>query len=200
MKETEFIKIKTLLKEGGIFAYPTETVYGLGADPYSRTAVEKVLALKGRSLHQTPLLLIPDREWLPKLTKRVSPVAERLMDLFWPGPLTLIFEASRDIPSWLLRDNETIALRISSHAWVKSFIQFYGEPLISTSANPSGKESALSLDKVHAYFGPELLCVDGGVLSGSHGSTIVAIEGDNVRILRKGELSEDEIRSKVRDE
>src|SRR3989338_11425861 len=119
LNQQDFPRVKEILESGGVFAYPTETVYGLGADPFQREAVQKVLELKGRPLHQTPLLLIPNREWVGKLAKNISPLAERLMDRFWPGPLTIVFESSREIPSWLLRDDETIALRFSSHPWIE---------------------------------------------------------------------------------
>ena len=113
--QKDFQKIKQLLETGGVLAYPTETVYGLGCDPFNREALERVFHLKNRSLSQSPLLLIPNTEWVLKLTQAIHPLAVRLVEAFWPGPLTLVFSAASDIPPWLIRDNETIALRWSSH-------------------------------------------------------------------------------------
>jgi len=140
-------KIIGILEAGQIIAYPTETVYGLGSDPFQRSAVEKVMTLKGRPLHQSPLILIPNLDWLPKLTKNITPLAQQLIKAFWPGPLTIVFEVSREVPSWLLRDDETIALRLSSHPWVQAFFEKYQKPIISTSANPSGQTSADTIDR-----------------------------------------------------
>lgn len=191
----EFQKIKGLLERGEVFAYPTETVYGLGADPLQRISVERIMQLKGRPLHQTPLILIPNREWITRLTKDVSPAAVRLMDAFWPGPLTIVFEASREVPSWLLRDDETIALRISSHPWVTSFLKAYDKPLISTSANASGQPSATDIVTVKRYF-PEGVShfVDAGTLKSSQSSTIVSLQDSHIQLLRQGDITLDQLK------
>ncbi len=187
--QKDFSKIKTILEQGGIITYPTETVYGLGCDPFNRKALEKVFELKHRELSQTPLLLIPNTDWLMKLAQNISPLAVRLMEAFWPGPLTLIFSAAPDSPPWLIRDNETIGLRWSSHPWIKSFLDFYQKPLVSTSANPSGQKSALSPEEVRGYFplGVEY-GVEGGTLSVSKGSTIMAIQDCDIQVLRQGDI------------
>ena len=188
--QKDFPKIKQLLEAGGVIAYPTETVYGLGCDPFNREALERVFSLKNRKLSQTPLLLIPNTDWLLKLAQNINPLAIRLVEAFWPGPLTIIFSAAPDIPPWLIRDNETMALRWSSHPWIKSFLDFYQKPLVSTSANPSGQKSALSPEEVSCYFPSGIdICVDGGVLSASKGSTIVAIQDCEIQILRQGDVA-----------
>lgn len=188
--EANFLKIKHILETGGVIAYPTETVYGLGCDPFNREALERVFNLKNRKLSQSPLLLIPNTDWLLKLAQNINPLAIRLVEAFWPGPLTIVFSAASDIPPWLIRDNETIALRWSSHPWIKAFLDFYQNPLVSTSANPSGKSSALSREEVGRYFSSGIdHCVDGGTLSPSKGSTIVAIQDRDIQILRQGDVS-----------
>jgi len=191
----EYTKAAEIIDAGGIIVYPTETVYGLGANPFERSAVEKVMALKGRPLHQSPLILIPDVSWLPKLTKNISPVTARLIDHFWPGPLTIVFEAAREVPSWLLRDDETIALRVSSHPWVESFMAHYQKPIISTSANVSGQPSAADVDTVKRYF-PEGIgyYADVGKLSPSKSSTIVSLKDSTVNLIRQGDVSLDELK------
>lgn len=188
--EANFLKIKHILETGGVIAYPTETVYGLGCDLFNRKALERVFNLKNRKLSQSPLLLIPNTDWLLKLAQNINPLAIRLVEAFWPGPLTIVFSAASDIPPWLIRDNETIALRWSSHPWIKAFLDFYQNPLVSTSANPSGKSGALSREEVGHYFSSGIdHCVDGGTLSPSKGSTIVAIQDCDIQILRQGDVS-----------
>ncbi|MBI3019684.1 MAG: threonylcarbamoyl-AMP synthase [Deltaproteobacteria bacterium] len=188
--QENFSKIKQLLETGGVIAYPTETVYGLGCDPFNRKALERIFNLKNRSLSQSPLLLIPNTDGLLKWVQNISPLAIRLVEAFWPGPLTIVFSAASDIPPWLIRDNETIALRWSSHPWIKAFLDFYQKPLISTSANPSGQKSALSQEEVGYYFSSGIdHCVDGGTLPPSKGSTIVAIQDRDIQILRQGDIS-----------
>ena len=188
--QKDFQKIKQLLETGGVIAYPTETVYGLGCDPFNREALERVFYLKNRKLSQSPLLLIPNTDWLLKLAQNINPLAIRLVEAFWPGPLTIVFSAASDIPPWLIRDNETIALRWSSHPWIKAFLDFYQKPLVSTSANPSGQKSALSQKEVGCYFSSSIdHCVDGGALSPSKGSTIVSIQDQEIQILRQGDVT-----------
>lgn len=188
--EANFSKIKSILEAGGVIAYPTETVYGLGCDPFNRKSLERVFNLKNRKLSQSPLLLIPSTDWLLKLTRDIHPLAIRLVEAFWPGPLTIVFSAAPDIPPWLIRDNETLALRWSSHPWIKSFLDFYQKPLVSTSANPSGQKSALSRDEVYQYFPSGIdHCVEGGRLSDSQGSTLVALQDHTIQILRHGDIS-----------
>jgi len=196
----DFSNIKTILEAGGVMAYPTETVYALGCDPFNRKALERVFYLKNREFSQTPLLLIPNIDWLEKLTQNVHPLAMRLIEAFWPGPLTLVLSAALDIPPWLIRDNETIALRWSSHPWIKSFLDFYQKPLVSTSANPSGEKSALCLQEVKAYFPSGIdQCIDGGPLCSSKGSTIVAIQDRDIQILRSGDLTAERIKKVIDD-
>ncbi len=193
--QEDFQKIKEILEKEGVIAYPTETVYGLGCDPFNREALEKVFKLKNRALSQTPLLLIPHTDWLLKLAQNINPLAIRLVETFWPGPLTLIFSAASDIPPWLIRDNETIALRWSSHPWIKSFLDFYQKPLVSTSANPSGQKSALSPREVEKYFPSGInYFVDGGTLTSSKGSTIVAIQDQEIQILRQGDIPLEQVK------
>lgn len=188
-KKNNFKLIQEILKNDGIIAYPTETVYGLGCNPFSKNALEKVFALKGRKLEQTPIVLIPNEQWLHRFAKDITPTVRYFTKKYWPGGLTLVLTAAPTVPNWLLRDDETIALRISSHPWVKEFMTFSNTPLISTSANVSHDASSLTLAQVKTYFPTQIdYCVDGGTLAPSRGSTIVRISQTQITLMREGDV------------
>lgn len=191
-------EIATSLRGGAVLAYPTETVYGLGCDPWQRTAIQKLFELKGRRLEQSPLILIPGVHWLKRLTKSIDLLTARLVDQFWPGPLTIVFPASREIPAWLIRDDETIAIRMSCHPWVMEFMKTYDAPLISTSANPSGEAPASTLEDVKRYFPTGIdVVVEGTCAAASKGSTIVTVRDDMIHLLRSGDLPLETIQLKA---
>ncbi|HBQ20588.1 MAG: threonylcarbamoyl-AMP synthase [Deltaproteobacteria bacterium GWA2_38_16] len=192
---SDFLTIKEVLQKGGVICYPTETVYGLGCDPFNRAAVEKVFKLKERKLEQSPLLLIPNKEWVLRLAKDISKTALQVIEQFWPGPLTLVLNASSQIPSWLIRDDESIALRISSHPWVSAFLNYYGFPIVSTSANKRGAVSSQSLKDVKTYFPQGIdYTVDGGELSFSRGSTIVSVRDNTIQLIRSGDVTLEQLK------
>lgn len=191
MTQSEFSSIKHILDKGGILAYPTETVYGLGCDPFQKEAVERIFKLKGRKSGEPPLLLIPNREWLYSLVTDVPPQVLALMDRFWPGPLTIALPAKESTPKWLRHRDNTVALRISSHPWVDAFLSFYRQPIVSTSANLSGRPPARTVVDVKKYFyhseGGVDYCVDGGRLPRSQGSTLISFDG-RFKLIREGAI------------
>jgi L-threonylcarbamoyladenylate synthase len=179
-----------LIEDGGVMGYPTETVYGLGGDPFDRSVVTRIQQLKGRGEGKPFLLLIPSRSDLASLVRPPSDAAYRLMETFWPGPLTLVFEALPDLPSSLSGSDGRIGLRISPDPFCRRFMEDFGGPLISTSANPSDRPPARSPGEVAAYFGESLdLIVDGGRRDSGIVSTVVDVSGSSLRLLREGALS-----------
>lgn len=154
MNSPDFFLIKKILDGGGVIAYPTETVYGLGCDPFQKAAVEKIFELKGRG--HAPLILIRDKTWLPHFVKDIPSEAMELMRKFWPGPLTLALKANESVPLWLRHTQGTIALRISSHRWVEEFLSFYDRPLLSTSANKSGQNPLQDIESIKRIFSNEI--------------------------------------------
>ena len=192
-RSSGFAGIKHILDEGGILAYPTETVYGLGCDPFRKEAVERIFKLKGRKSGEPPLLLIPNREWLYSLVIDVPSQVLNLMDRFWPGPLTIALPAKESVPKWLRHRDKTVALRISSHPWVEAFLSFYCQPIVSTSANLSGLPPARAAIDVKKYFSKEVDdCVDGGLLPPSQGSTIISFDG-RFKLIREGAIAREDL-------
>jgi len=178
-----------VLRQGGVIAYPTETVYGLGCDPFRPDAVERLRRLKGRKAPVPFLLLISKRESIDSLVNGVSSAAERLMAEFWPGPLTLVFSASGRAPAAVLGGMRTIGMRQSSNPFCRILLGLLDGPLVSTSANHSGEESAKTADKVIVSFSGDLdLIVDGGTLGDSLPSTIIDVSRSEPHLLREGAL------------
>lgn len=178
------------IKNGGLIAYPTETVYGLGADPYRGEAIQKIFVAKGREETKGIILLIRGATDLATLVRAVSPTAQTLIRAFWPGPLTLVFEARPELPPALLGGRGTIALRHSSSPIAAQLLTALGGPLTSTSANRSGTPPARSAYDVQNALGDHLdLILDGGPSANATSSTLVDVSADRAVLLREGAVS-----------
>ena len=177
------------LRRGEVIVFPTETFYGLGADALNGAAVERVVSLKGRDPQSPIPIIVADREMLESVVAEVPPMARRLMDRFWPGPLTLVLPAKQGLPTPLLNRNGGIGVRISSHSTATRLAQELGRPLTATSANPSGKEPARTQADALIYFaGKVKIFLDGGKLAGQKGSTVVEIVQEQWRTIREGAI------------
>ena len=186
------------LRRGDVIVFPTETLYGLGADALNAVAVEKVYQLKGRDPNNPIPVLISDRTMLNIMAAAVSPVAEKLIEHFWPGPLTLVLPARSNMPAPLLNSSGGIGVRISSHPIARQLVTLLGRPLTATSANPSGQPGALTVAQARSYFSGAIeVFVAGGELTSKTGSTVAAVIGNNIKIIRAGEISVREIESAV---
>ncbi len=182
------------IRSGGVVVYPTETVYGLGADPFNPVAFERIFSLKGREAEKGLILLIRGRRDLDALVADIPRAAEDLMDAFWPGPLTLVFPASPRLPDHLLGSRSTIALRMSDAPVASSLLRHAGGPLTSTSANRSGRPPARSAREALDTLGGDVdLILDGGTAPDSRPSTLVDVSVPQPRILRPGRVSETDI-------
>ena len=178
------------LKRGEAIVFPTETLYGLGADALNSSAVENIFQLKGRDPDNPIPVLVADRAMLDSLVAKVSPLAEKLMAHFWPGPLTLVLPARNDIPRPLVNREGGIGVRLSSQPIATELARLLGHPLTATSANPSGQPGAHTVLAAKNYFSVKIaIYVDGGELTSPTGSTVAAVEDNKLRIIRAGEIS-----------
>jgi L-threonylcarbamoyladenylate synthase len=178
------------LKGGEVIVFPTETLYGLGADALNEAAVENLYHLKGRDPAAPIPVLVASEAMLGQLVDAIPPLARRLMHRFWPGPLTLVLRARADLPKPLLNASGGIGVRISSQAIATQLVQALGRPLTATSANPSGKEPARTLREAQNYFaGHVRTFIDGGTLKSRSGSTVVEIQGEQLKIIREGDVA-----------
>ena len=187
-----------ILKQGGVIAFPTDTVYGLGADAFNSNAVKRIYDIKKRPKHLPLPLLIGDIKQLDILAEPLSEIALFLAKRFWPGGLTLVVPKAARLPGYL--GNTSIAVRIPAHPVCLALIQAINNPLIGTSANISGNPSALTAGEVRQQLGNEVdLIIDGGRCPDGGESTVVDVTGGEVVILRQGIIPEDEI-SRVAEE
>lgn len=177
------------LKRGEVIVFPTETLYGLGAEALNQNAVADVFRLKGRD-PSTPIpVLVSDHAMLDQLVATITPMARELIQCFWPGPLTLVLPARANIPKPLLNPSNGIGIRISSQPIAMELVKALGAPLTATSANPSGAEPARTLAEARNYFSESVnIFIDGGTLGSKTGSTVAEVQGDKLKIIREGEI------------
>jgi len=183
-----------ILRAGGVVAYPTEAFYGLGVDALNQKAIKKVFTIKGRSFAQPLLILIPEQDYLPRYVTEVSEKARRLMEHFWPGPLTMVFSASPQLPSILTAGTKKIAIRISPHPIARALTSAFAGPLTSTSANISGEQSPATAKEVFSHLGGMIdLIIDGGQTPGQMPSTIIDVTFSPPQLVREGVVPFSEI-------
>ena len=183
-----------IISSGGIIAYRTDTLYGLGADPLNITAVRKIRTLKGREEGKPILLLISDREQVQRFIASRTSTFDRVSDRFWPGPLTLIGLARPELPIELTAGTATIGLRLPDDERVRELVRACGGALTATSANPSNQPVASNADQVKSYFGDEVdLVLDDGEVEATQASTVVDVTGDKLRIIREGLITRAEL-------
>jgi tRNA threonylcarbamoyl adenosine modification protein (Sua5/YciO/YrdC/YwlC family) len=174
---------------GGVIAFPTDTLYGLGCSLFDVAAVEMISRLKRRSPSLAVISLIPEASQVFGLATDVTELAERLIAKHWPGPLSVIFLASRIIPPRVRGVGGTVALRVPKDNLCQSLLERIGGPVVSSSANLSGLPPAETAEEVVRVFGNQLdLVLDGGPRRGGVPSTLVDLSGPRPRLLRRGGL------------
>ncbi len=192
-----------VLRHGGVVAFPTETSYGLGAVVDNVRALEYIYEIKKRPQDKPLLVLVDSVERMDGLVSNISHAARKLMDHFWPGPLTILFPAAPGLAWPLHCGTGKIGIRISSNPWAQALVEKLGRPVTATSANVSGMPPAADAQEVAeqlAHPGPDFI-LDGGPLSHGASSTIVDVTGDEsghtygdmVRIIRPGVIGSEAI-------
>ena len=187
------------LRHGEVVAIPTDTVYGLAADPFNLSAVEEIFRVKGRPEERALPILVNSLDQAMLLAREVPRNFLRLAEEFWPGALTLVVDASHRLPLKVTANTGRIALRWPRSEVVARLIEECDGPLTGTSANLSGSPSCTSAEQVMTQLGDRLgLILDGGKTTSAMPSTIVELHGENWKILREGAISNQEIESALR--
>ena len=191
--------IAAIVARGGVLAFRTDTFYGLGVDPFNRSAIQKIKDLKGREDGKPILVLISDPEQLNRLIEKQTVVFAHLAERFWPGPLTIIGHAATGLPDELTAGTKTVGVRLPDDDEARALVRACGGALTATSANPSGQPSARTAEDVFTYFGERVdLIVDGGTAQTDQPSTVVDAGGGEVRLIREGVIRWADIQNVLR--
>lgn len=183
-----------VLRDGGLVAYPTETFYGLGADPGSDVALDALYRAKGRPTRMAIPLIAGSVEQLTEAAGALSPLGQRLAERFWPGPLTLVIPAWNGLSSGVHGGRGTVAVRVPGALLARSLCDAFGRPITSTSANPSGQPPAEDGDAVESRLSTSLsILLDGGPAPGGLPSTIVDVIGNQPRLIRRGAIAWEQV-------
>ena len=179
-----------ILKSGGICAFPTDTVYGLGAVYTDERAVRRIFAAKGRDEKKPLSILIADPSQAKLLSDEIPPEAFKLMKAFWPGALTVIVRKNPSVPDLVSAGKETVGIRMPALKETLDLIRLAGSPLAAPSANISGRRSSVTFEDVYEdLYGKTDMILDGGSCPGGVSSTVVDVSAGKTEILREGEIT-----------
>ena len=194
MPNPDIEKAVAILRSGGLVAFPTETVYGLGADASNPDAVKKIFAAKGRPQNHPLIVHLADASHLAHWVRDIPMAAHRLGERFWPGPLTLILHRAENVPDALTGNQDTVGLRVPGHPVAHALLQAFGSGIAAPSANRFGRISPTTAEHVRAELGERVdMLLDGGSCDIGIESTIVDLSGSQPAVLRPGKISAAEI-------
>jgi L-threonylcarbamoyladenylate synthase len=188
-KDDHIVATSQIIKNGGVIVFPTQYLYGLGANALNAKAVDRVFEIKQRSYLKPLLVLIPHRKDLKKLVQHVSLAAEHIMNCFWPGAVTLIFKAKDTLPANLTAGTGKVGIRMPHHPVALALSKAVGVPLTATSANITGNSGCSKVSDIDPRILKKVdLILDAGPLKGGIGSTVVDVTVDPPEILREGAI------------
>jgi L-threonylcarbamoyladenylate synthase len=186
----------SLIKSGGVILYPTDTIYGLGCNALNEEAVERIYTIKKRPGNQPMLVLIHAVDVLDALVEDLSSNAQKLINKFWPGPVTFVFRAKSSVPRYIQSEDGKIGIRLPNHEFCRQISQLSGAPVLSTSANISGLPQTGNVRILREVFARKVdLFIDAGNCNSITVSTIVDVTGSEPILLRDGVITYEEIRS-----
>ena len=196
--EENIKKASLIIKSGGLVAFPTETVYGLGADVFNPGAVVKIFKVKNRPFFDPLIVHISDFADLKKIVKKLPFKAKKLIDKFWPGPLTIVVEKKESVPGIVTAGLKTVAVRMPDNKIALKLIKYSETPIAAPSANPFGYISPTTAKQVEEMIGDKIdMILDGGKCKIGVESTIIYFENDETFVLRPGGLPLEEIESVI---
>ena len=179
-----------MLRNGGLVAYPTDTLYGLGADALNEAAVERVFEAKGRPQGMPLPLLIGEQDQLSMVAETVPEAAWKFAEAFWPGGLTLVLPVGSDVPALVTARGWKVAVRLPDHPIPRELARQLGRPITGTSANRSGGPESTTANEVRRQLGEAVdIVLEGGPAPTGRSSTVLDMTGDQPRVLRQGAVS-----------
>lgn len=181
-----------VIRSGGVVIYPTETVYGLGCEPSNPDATRRVCEIKGRADRPLPLICSDIRA--ARRVVEFNAAAERLVERFWPGPLTLVLPSKVGYPVWVTRHKHTLGVRVPGHETARRLAELSGGVIVSTSANRGGEPPSRTAKGAIDQIGLKVdIVLDGGTTPGGEPSTVLDLTGEELWILRAGPVSGEDI-------
>ena len=194
--EAAFNRAVSVLGAGGLVAFPTESWYGLAADPLNTEALDRLYAVKRRPANKPILVLVENVEQLGLLAEHIPEPYPVLIERFWPGPLTLVFPVTRGVPGQLTAGTGTIAIRCPSNPVAIELVRRFGRPITGTSANISAEPPHQTARGVAGSLGQDVdVILDGGTTPGRKGSTIIALKGNTPVCIREGRIPFSEVQN-----
>lgn len=196
INEEEIKEAAEEIKKGNLVLFPTETVYGIGANALDAEAVKKIFIAKNRAQDNPLIVHVSSIEMVEKIVKEITPLEKKLMERFWPGPLTIIFKRKSEkiIPNVVTANLDTVGIRMPSNEIAKKLIQKAGVPIAAPSANISGKPSGTKVeDIIEELDGKVQYILDGGVTDIGLESTVIKIDNGVIDILRPGKVTKEEL-------
>jgi len=191
--EAQILQASQIIRNGNLVAFPTETVYGLGANTFDPKAITKIFELKNRPTDNPLIVHISSLEMLAQLVNNISETNQKLIDNFWPGPLAIVFPKSKIIPDIVTADLDTVVIRFPSNPIAQKLIAKCGVPLAAPSVNPSGKPSSTSPQHIRDYFDNRIFVVEGEPSEIGLESTVINTLEKTPVILRQGAITQDQI-------
>jgi len=187
-----------LIKQGKIVVFPTETVYGIGTNGLDENAVKKLYDVKQRPLNKPITLLVSNMEMVNQIAKDITEVEYKIMEKFFPGPLTIILKKKDIVPDIVTAGKDTVGVRMPSGEIARKLVEMAGVPIAAPSANISGEPSGTNLHEIKKHFEEKVdFYIDGGDSEIGLASTIVQVVDGKTQILRQGSITLEEIEKEI---
>lgn len=191
-------KAAELIKQGKIVVFPTETVYGIGTNGLDEKAVRKLYEVKQRPLDKPISLLVSNMEMVNKIAKDITELEYKIMEKFFPGPLTIILRKQDIVPNIITAGQDTVGVRMPSGEVARKLVENAGVPIAAPSANISGRPSGTNLQEIKKHFqGNVDFFIDGGDSELGIASTIIQVVDGEIKILRQGNITLDQIKKEI---
>ena len=192
-------RIRNILEDGGVIAFPTDTYYGLGVNPFNRKGIRRIFEIKSRRANKPLLVLVTSEAQIDQLVQNRSQQANRLIKEFWPAPLTLIFNAVPELPDILTANTGKVAIRLPGNKWTRRLVKAVGCPLTATSANRNNEANLQTAEEVEQTFGTEIdLIIDPGPAPGGKVSTLLDTTVSPPVLVRHGMVTQQDIEFSVK--
>ena len=193
-------EVVEVIKNGGIVVIPTDTVYGISADALNEKAVEKIYKIKKRKPSNPCSILVSNLDMIKKVTKNISCQEEKIINNFFPGPLTLVIEKNEQIPDIVTSGLNTIGVRMPQDEFLLKVIEMFGSPIVATSLNLVGEKAKTSIDINDEILKKADCVVDNGPTKIGVASTVVRLDGKDIKIIREGPIKKDMLQKAIEEE